>query len=58
MTIDEEIKSLLIKYGVTGNHEFKEESKQEVLRALKTPRITYVGFENGSLVVDFDPMVH
>ena len=58
MTIDEEIESLLIEYGIDKYPEFKDDKKPQVLRALKTPNITFVGFENGSLVVDFDPVLH
>jgi hypothetical protein len=48
----------LLQHGINKYPEFKDDKKPQVLRALKTPNITFVGFENGSLVVDFDPVLH
>ena len=56
MTIDEEIDSLFKKHGMTEKYEIKESTKKQVLNALRTPNITFVGFENGSLVIDYDPI--
>jgi hypothetical protein len=58
MTVDQEIAELLAKHGITKMPEFIESKKLEVLAALKTPniRINWIGFENGSLVIDYDPI--
>jgi hypothetical protein len=58
MTVDQEIAELLAKHGITQMPEFKESKKLEVLAALKTPniRINWIGFEHGSLVIDYDPI--
>jgi hypothetical protein len=58
MSIDQEISELLKKHGITEIPDFKDSKKAEVLAALKTPNIhiNWIGFENGSLVIDYDPI--
>ena len=58
MTIDQEISELLAKHGITEKMDFIESKKSQVLAALKTPniRINQIGFEDGSLFIDYDPI--
>lgn len=58
MTIDKEISDLLAKHGITEKYDFKDDKKVDILAALKTPniRINWIGFEHGSLVIDYDPI--
>lgn len=58
MTIDQEIAEQLARHGISDCPEFVDSKKAEVLAALKTPNIhiNWIGFENGSLVIDYDPI--